>query len=220
MARTELDHLLYAGPDLAELRRDLLRKGGPKAAPGGRHDAWGTHNALVGLGVGRYLELIAPEPGGDGPWARLFRRLAAPSLQAWCVRGGAADQVEARLTAAGVATKRVAGGRRLPDGSELTWQLVFPRGHRFGGALPFFIDWQGSEHPSSRAEPAAELTSLTVEHPEADALSAVLEAVGTLPELLIVRNGSRTTLEARFVTGEGEFALEGVLDTQAYLGEA
>lgn len=220
MARLELDHLLYAGPDLEELGHDLRLRGGPEAAPGGRHDAWGTHNALVGLGVGRYLELIAPEPGRDGSWARLFRRLAGPSLQAWCVRGGAADRVEARLIAAGVAARRVSGGRRLPDGSQLNWQLVFPRGHRFGGAMPFFIDWQGSEHPSSRAEPLAELTSLKIQHPEADALSDVLEAVGSPPEQLIVHRGSHPTLEAHFVTGNGGFTLEGTLDVGAYLGEA
>ncbi len=220
MAPIELDHLLYAGPDLDELRRDLLRRSGLEAATGGRHEAWGTHNALVGLGPGRYLELIAPEPRGDGPWATLFRRLEGPSLQAWCVRCGAADEIEARLTAAGVATKRVAGGRELPSGGRLTWELVFPRGHRFGGALPFFIDWQGSEHPSASLKAEGLLTSLVVEHPEADALGELLEAVGTLPEVVEVRSAARVVLTAHLSSPSGEFQLPGVLDTGAYLGEA
>ena len=40
-----LDHLLYVGPDLAELVHDVKRLSGLGAAAGGQHPGQGTHNA-------------------------------------------------------------------------------------------------------------------------------------------------------------------------------
>lgn len=220
MASIQIDHLLYAGPDLAQLGEEFTARSGLRAVQGGRHENWGTHNSLLGLGPGEYLELIAPEPGASGPWGELFARLTGPSLQAWCVRAGTANDVEARLNGAGVATKRVPGGRRLLDGSMLTWELVFPRGHAFGGTLPFFIDWHGSTHPAASLEPRAKLTRVRVEHPQPDEYERVLAAVGTLPERLDVTGAPRLALSASFETAAGGFLLEGELDADAYLGEA
>lgn len=220
MASIAIDHLLYAGPQLARLSEEFTARSGLVAGPGGRHENWGTHNALLGLSAGEYLELIAPEPGTTGPWGRLFAGLPGPSLQAWCARAGTAADVTARLEGAGVATRRVPGGRRLPNGSMLRWELVFPRGHAFGGALPFFIDWLGSEHPASSLEPRARLSGLKVEHPHASEFARVLQAVGSLPERLEVVEAPRMTLSARFETSQGGFVLEGELHANAYLGEA
>lgn len=220
MASMQIDHLLYAGPDLAQLGEEFTARSGLLAVQGGRHENWGTHNSLLGLGPGEYLELIAPEPGASGPWGALFSRLAEPSLQAWCVRAGSADEVTARLQGAGVTTRRVPGGRRLPDGTMLTWELVFPRGHAFGGALPFFIDWQGSVHPATNLEPSARLSKVRIEHPQPEEYARVLAAVGALPERLEVVGAPGLAISARFETAEGGFRLEGELDAGAYLGGA
>lgn len=218
MAALRCDHLLYAGPDLEQLRRDVARRSGVDAAAGGRHEKWGTHNALIGLGAGVYLELIAPEPGSTGPWGELFGRLSGPSLQAWCVRAGPADEVQARLEDAAIDSRRVPGGRRLADGSMLTWELVFPRGHAFGGALPFFIDWKGSPHPSASLQPTTRLIDLKVEHPDADALERVFSHLGALPPEVAVVEAPDIGLAARFATAGGEFELAGQLDAGAHLG--
>jgi hypothetical protein len=58
----DVDHLVLAAPDLAtgvSHVEDLL---GRRAVQGGRHPRWGTHNAIVGLGRGVYLEIIAADP--------------------------------------------------------------------------------------------------------------------------------------------------------------
>ncbi|MFA5552097.1 MAG: VOC family protein [Trueperaceae bacterium] len=220
MVSIQIDHLLYAGPDLAQLGEGFTARSGLRAVQGGRHENWGTHNSLLGLGSNEYIELIASEPGASGPWGALFSRLMGPSLQAWCVRAGNADVVAAKLEGAGIATRRVPGGRRLPDGSMLTWELVFPRGHAFGGALPFFIDWQGSAHPALSLEPRATLAWVRVEHPQPDEYERVLATVGALPERLKVAAGPRLALRARFETASSAFELAGELDADAYLGEA
>lgn len=218
MATIAVDHLLFAGPELGPLRLRVEELSGLRAMTGGRHENWGTHNALLGLGSGMYLELIAPEPGADGPWGSLFARLQAPSLQAWCVRCGSASRVAARLEALGVATKRVPGGRQLADGRRLTWELVFPTGHEFGGALPFFIDWQDSVHPSQSLEPVAQLEGLTVEHPQAPQLEGLLLSVGELPGEVRIVPAARPALRARLETADGVFELHGELDPNAHLG--
>lgn len=220
MASIAIDHLLYAGPQLARLSAEFTARSGLVAGPGGRHENWGTHNALLGLGAGEYLELIAPEPGASGPWGRLFAGLPGPSLQAWCVRAGSATDVAARLEGVGVATGRVPGGRRLPNGNVLRWELVFPRGHGFGGTLPFFIDWLGSEHPATSLEARARLAGVRVEHPHPTEYERVLRAVGALPERLEIIEAHRLALSARFETSQAGFVLEGELNANAYLGEA
>ncbi len=219
MTNLEIDHFLYAGPDLGQLELDVAERSGITAAAGGRHPDWGTHNALIGLEDTSYLELIAPEPGAEGPWGSLFSKLAGPSLQAWCARAGSADHVAKRLERAGIAAKRVEGGRELPDGRRLTWELVLPFGHGFGGALPFFIDWRDSSHPSSNLAAAARLTRFTVAHPDADALRQVLALAGVLPALIQVVKAERISLAAAMVSDDGQFVLEGDLDPHAYLGE-
>lgn len=216
----EFDHILYAGPDLEDLRADFERRSGLQAAQGGRHANWGTHNALVGLGAGLYLELVAPEPGSSGPWADAFAPLPGPSLQAWCVRAGPASEVVARLARAGVGSRWVEGSRALPGGGVLTWELVFPVGHEFGGALPFFIDWGRSTHPSAALGAPAKLSHFTVEHPDAGELVRILAAVGDLPEGLEVQAAPGVFLAAVFATSARTFELEGELDPHTYLGQA
>ncbi len=46
----ELDHLVYATPDLDATVAELERRLGVRAAVGGRHPGLGTRNRLVGLG--------------------------------------------------------------------------------------------------------------------------------------------------------------------------
>ncbi|MEA2221141.1 MAG: hypothetical protein QOJ35_3767 [Solirubrobacteraceae bacterium] len=54
-----IDHVIYAAADLdvaaARVRADL----GLTAIAGGRHDGVGTHNRIVPLGDGSFLELLA-----------------------------------------------------------------------------------------------------------------------------------------------------------------
>jgi hypothetical protein len=163
MPKLELDHLIVAGPDLGGLVAAFAALTGARAVPGGRHAGQGTHNALVGLGRGRYLELLAPDPEqADGDFRAGIAYLGAPALHTWCARAGAADDVASRIAAAGLSPRRLPMARQRPGGVTLRWELVFADGHPYAGLLPFFIDWRGSPHPSEQLAPQLAWEGLTL----------------------------------------------------------
>jgi hypothetical protein len=213
MANLVLDHAILAGPALPDLVSAFEARTGVLATPGGRHAGQGTHNALVGLGAGRYLELLAPDPDAeDGPFRASIAYLGAPALHTWCVRGddGAdADAFEARVRAAGLAPRRIAMARTRPDGVRLAWQLVFVEGHAFGGLLPFFIDWGASAHPSEALGAPLAWRSLTLEHPEAGHLAALIAVLGGVPDEVRVVPGGAPRLVAAWRGPRGEDVWEG-----------
>ena len=56
----DLDHLILGINDLQHGIAVFNRLTGVTPRPGGEHPGRGTHNALVSLGDGRYLEIVAP----------------------------------------------------------------------------------------------------------------------------------------------------------------
>jgi hypothetical protein len=192
-----LDHLIVAGPDLDVLVHHVAAATGVVAAPGGRHAGQGTRNALLGLGAGRYLELLAPDPEQEGGEFRAsIAYLDAPALHAWCVRVGDADAVARRVAEAGARPRRLAMARQRPDGVTLRWELVFVDGHPYGDLVPFFIDWQGSPHPSAALPDGLSCDGLRLAHPDPGGLRALLTGIGGLPEEVRVQAGEEPELRA------------------------
>ena len=64
--------------------------------------------------------------------------------------------------------------RRRPDGELLRWRLTLRPMIPEVAAVPFFIDWLDSEHPTASLPMAVALTSLTVSHPDPDRLASLL----------------------------------------------
>lgn len=65
--RASFDHLAIAARTLDEGAAWLADRLGISPDPGGRHLQLGTHNRLLSLGQGEYLELIATDPDGQKP---------------------------------------------------------------------------------------------------------------------------------------------------------
>ncbi len=179
----QLDHLVYAVPDLARGVALLAERLGVRPLPGGSHPAWGTRNAVVPLGPTSYLEIIGPDP--DAPSAAVapsifgIASLSVPRLVTWAARADDLLRLVERARCHGIDLGAPRPGRRVqPDGGVLDWELTDPFAARAGGVLPFFIHWRGAAHPASAGPALVSLVDLRAEHPDAEAVGAQLRALG------------------------------------------
>ena len=205
---SRIDHLVYACADLQRGIAEIEQMLGVRAAFGGRHPMWGTHNALIALGPRTYLELIAPDveraPAAE---ARPFGldRVARSHLIAWAANSAALDAQRGEAARRGVHLGEVQSGRRRrPDNVMLGWRLTDLRCVMGDGLVPFLIDWGTSPHPASAAPQGATLVGLRAEHPEPERIRKMMSVL----ELdLQVDRGQRQALIATIRCPKGNVDL-------------
>ena len=171
---SKLDHLLFGCPDLDAGVALVEARLGVRPAFGGVHPGLGSRNALLSLGEGAYLEVIAPDPAQTAD-AFGVRGLKEPRFIGWAAKSGDVDKLAARLAAAKVACEPVQpGSRKRPDGSVLRWKLLDLRDD-LDGLLPFFIEWsRDSLHPSKDAPAGCRLEKLELQTPDPRRLHELL----------------------------------------------
>lgn len=160
-----IDHIILGVSDLDAGIEEFERRTGVRPAYGGKHPT-GTHNALVSLGDGTYLEIIAVQPGVSAPPG--FSELAAfKSLTpiGWAVSASDIGQLRSRLATAGVElTDARQGSRTTPSGATLRWHTLGLKDQV--REAPFFIVWSpDSPHPSSSSPPGCSLARWSIAGP-------------------------------------------------------
>jgi hypothetical protein len=193
---SQVDHLIYATPDLDRTVSELEKLLGVKATPGGRQESRGTWNALISLGTGAYLEIVAPDPQrpatAQPPW--WLKNLKNPRIVAWAVHGTGLEALRANALQNGVPLGEVISGERVrPDGVRLAWRFTSPKVPVADGIVPFFIDWGQSPHPAKTSPQGAILVALRAEHPDRAGVQHMIEQLGVD---LIVADGSAPALIA------------------------
>lgn len=189
------DHILLGAPDLDLGIRWIEERTGVRAELGGSHPGSGTRNALLSLGVGHYLEIIAPDPAqANAPDDRGLRKLSSPRIIQWAIHTENISAAKSMVEAAGVKTVGPqAGSRERPDGKLLRWQTLGIE--QTTPLVPFFIQWEaGSPHPSSDSPRLGNAKSLRFETPQPDELRRILHAAAvqadigksTLPRTVIM----------------------------------
>lgn len=174
--RAELDHIIIAINNLDRGIADFAALTGVTPQKGGQHPGRNTQNALVSLGKGRYLEILAPADGVPNPEAVIpSPRLI---LGGWALHGNL-DVLLARLKASGFTTVGpTPGSRQQPDGRMLEWRTGGAGGEGLGLA-PFLIEWSaGSPHPSTTAPTGCTLDRLDVRETDPAKLQQFFTAVG------------------------------------------
>ncbi len=82
-----LDHIAVSGTTLPEAVAAVEEALGVRMQPGGEHAVFHTHNALLGLADGLYLEAIAINPDAPVPerprWFDLDRFAGPARLTNW-----------------------------------------------------------------------------------------------------------------------------------------
>jgi hypothetical protein len=202
----ELDHLLYATPDVDATVAELEGRFGVEFRAGGRHPGWGTRNAILPLGDRTYLEVIGPDeaqPETEGRRILDVDRLGRPRLAWWAVRPLRMALTCGTFETAGFVTGPVIQGeRRQGDGSRLVWQITDPRVRLLDGLLPLVIDWEGASHPGAEGS-GVTLTEFRLRHPDHATLSPTFVALGLPP----VHAGTAPELAAVFDTPNGAVTL-------------
>jgi len=204
----QVDHLVYATPDLDLGIETIERLLGVRATPGGQHLGIGTRNALVALGPGTYLEIVGPDreqPEPEQPrWFRIDE-IDAPRLITWAARTDAIERVSNDARQLGISLGEiVAGSRRRGDGVLLAWRYTDPRAIIADGLIPFLIDWGATPHPSLSAASGASLINLRAEHPRSESIRDIARQLGLKFQ---IGRGSQPALVATIASPRGEIEL-------------
>lgn len=185
-ANVGLDHIILSAPTLTSGIAAFRRLTGVPPQRGGQHPGRGTENALVSLGPGHYLEILAPLVAPTGTSAGATADTTTLQLDGWAVHTHTLDQLLRRVRAAGFPTAEPSpGSRRTPDNTLLAWRTAAATGPGLDLA-PFFIEWgAGTAHPSTTSPGGCRLASWTVIAPDITRLSAFFKAAGYTPALRI-----------------------------------
>ena len=174
----QIDHVLLGIHDLDQGVADFEALTGVRPVYGGKHPG-GTHNALVSLGAGVYLEIIAIQPGAaDTGENSDLKGLRSLEPVGWAVSTSDTDAARAQLEAFGFATSDPEPGSRItPARTTLSWK-TFALHDEFRGA-PFFITWSAeSPHPSTTSPSGCTLQHWRIASPAADTLAQLRTALG------------------------------------------
>lgn len=216
-----LDHLVIAAATLdagAEYLADAI---GVAPAGGGKHTAMGTHNRLLGLYGGIYLEVIAIDPDAPAPtrprWfamdseATRERLAQGPFLAHWVAR---VDRPADLSTWQAQYPGRIAPVIPMARG-DLRWRITVRAdgslpGWQDGetslagdGVIPTLIQWDVPTHPSAML-PRQDLAlhRLVATHPRADHVTGALAWLGA-DGLIDVEPGEAPALRADIETPQG-----------------
>ena len=174
-----IDHLIITAPTLEAGAAFLRQTLGVTPGPGGKHPRMGTHNRLLRLGDGLFLEVIAIDPQAPGPgrprWFGLDRlgTDALPSLAGWVAR---CDDIRG---AAAASTEALGKIEPMTRGA-LDWLITIPDDGTLplGGAGPALIAWHAPIHPAATlSEHGLSLVKLEIFHPEPGRIERLLRAL-------------------------------------------
>ncbi|CDO04095.1 hypothetical protein BN988_02637 [Oceanobacillus picturae] len=167
-----IDHIVITAHDPKNAAEIFGEKHGITVVKGGEHEQWGTHNYLSYFANNCYIE-----------WIGLFdKQLASQSNNPlikqvvkaleeneekpiqYALRTEDMAQFEANFRKNAIPYHGpVAAGRTRPDGTALSWEMLFPEP---AAKLPFLIEWESTNIPADKTlVNEQELTQLEIPSP-------------------------------------------------------
>ena len=199
---TLFDHIAVAAETLHDGAAAVEAALGVPLDPGGAHALMGTHNRLLALGPGAYLEVIAIDPAAAAPvhprWFDLDRFAGPARPQCWIAR---ADDLDRALAVAPPGTGRPLEFAR----GDLRWRMAVPEDGRlpFDNRFPALIEWQGGASAADRqTDVGCRLERLVLIHPQPGALQAALKPLIDDPRIT-VEHGAQKAMRAVIRTPHG-----------------
>ncbi len=209
-AVTALDHLLIGVNDLNRGIDRVEQRTGVRALYGGSHPGAGTRNALLSLGAGRYLEIIAPDPSqAEFNFHIDLHALDEPRIVNFAIKAIDIEDAASRIRRSGYQVSGPAAGARvLRSGETLRWRTLHVVNRLASGNIwpvPFLIEWAPEvPHPSRTSPSGCTLQSLHLEHPSPAQLTAVLKMLGFEAK---VSHAARPRIIAAIMTPKGQIEL-------------
>lgn len=195
------DHIAVSGETLAAARAHVEECLGVPMQPGGAHAVFHTHNALLGLEDGLYLEAIAINPEAATPdrprWFDLDRFEGAARLTNWICRS---EDLPKSLDDLALDLGHPVALQR----GDLRWRMAVPDTGRlpYDNCAPALIQWDTPAHPAhSLTQQGVKLRRLTIRHPDAEALRSALS--GALKDDRVRFETGPRALQAEFQTPHG-----------------
>jgi len=170
----ELDHLVVACATLVQGDAWLRELAGVPSAPGGSHPGWGTHNRLLRLDAGTYLELIAPDPAQPEPALPRPFGLDDPALRARVAVRPRLVHYVCRVPSLDAITDLALDddpGPVVPmTRGALSWRITMPqdatsaarRWTEAGRLQPTLIEWAGGAAPERHPVDALAASGVTL----------------------------------------------------------
>jgi hypothetical protein len=195
-----LDHLAIAAETLEDGVAWAEDRLGVSFLAGGKHVRYATHNRLLGLADGLYLEVIAADPNAscDGArWFGLDKFSGPPRLANWICEP---DDFHEFM---------VYGMRKVSmERGDLRWDMGVPEDGSMplGGGFPTILHWHTDKPPGRSLDPSGcALQTLTIAHPQADVIKNSLSSKLTDPRVRFVV-AQEIQLSAAFETPRGMVA--------------
>jgi hypothetical protein len=203
------DHVIVAARALEEGVDWAERRLGVALGAGGRHDAMGTHNRLLSLGPGRFLEVIAIDPEAQAPARPRWFALDTPAMRSRLAHGPALIHWAARTDDIEGAVEATAGETRpgilaLSRGA-FRWKIAVPADGSLpgNGIAPTLLQWS-SRHPAELlADAGCRLEALVLRGPNAPAVLQALRHAGLAEGDPVRALHDGAGIEARIRTPKG-----------------
>ena len=208
---TNLDHIVIVASVLEEGVDFCEKNFGANLIKGGEHVRVGTHNYLLNLEGGIYLEVIAVNPHANGmdcprwfgmDWPDQRQRAeAGPYLATFVARTNDINRAAAVLTGLGAV-------RDMQRGA-LEWKITIRDDGALleGGTVPTVIQWPDGVHPTQKMpESGCRLVSLEAFHPQPSQLRSMWSRIGLeQDERLLIRQADHSSpaLVAHLATPNG-----------------
>jgi hypothetical protein len=184
--QTRIDHLVIGAGNLMQGVDYVRNCLGVNIPYGGVHREMGTHNHLMRLGDGVFLEVITKNHEIESPNSPRWYGLDDPFIQkqiemqptllTWVVNTGNINELIRRA-------KFSLGKTKLISRGDLSWYFGLPDDGRLlaGGMLPYAIEWQTDEHPSANmTDLGCSLHRLEIYHPYSSWIQSSIKSIDAL----------------------------------------
>ena len=146
----KFDHIVHFIEGTPEGAVSFWKQQNFHASIGGRHEQWGTRNALL-YGKDSYIEWLALEDreiaeSADHPLTQLLLH-NGPGFGTVCFRTSSITELNQRLTESGFQTSGILdGSRKTDEGRLIEWKMLFINEEPSARLPnPFFIQWNETD---------------------------------------------------------------------------